>query len=62
MSFLKKTVLVAGLTAAWLPVVNAAGIREAVEKTVEWTRAYLDGEDMLQVMDGQIEEFFNGKA
>ncbi len=33
MSFLKKTVLVAGLTAAWLPVVNAAGIREAVEKT-----------------------------
>ncbi|MCG9095921.1 TolC family outer membrane protein [Laribacter hongkongensis] len=34
MSFLKKTVLVAGLTVAWLPVVNAAGIREAVEKTV----------------------------
>ncbi|WP_367567620.1 CDP-glucose 4,6-dehydratase [Lacrimispora sp.] len=37
-------------------------VKEAVEKTVEWTRAYLDGEDMLQVMDGQIEEFFNGKA
>lgn len=34
------------------------GVREAVEKTVEWTRAYLDGADVLEVMDRQIEEFF----
>lgn len=32
-------------------------IRGAVEKTIEWSKAYLDGEDMLRVMDGQIEEF-----
>jgi len=32
-------------------------VREAVEKTVEWTKAYLDGQDMLAVMDRQIEEF-----
>lgn len=35
------------------------GVKEAVEKTVEWTRAYLDGEDVLEVMDRQIQEFFN---
>jgi CDP-glucose 4,6-dehydratase len=35
------------------------GVKEAVEKTVEWTRAYLKGEDMLKVMDLQIREFFN---
>ncbi len=34
------------------------GVREAVEKTVEWTRAYLDGADVLEVMDRQIQEFF----
>lgn len=34
------------------------GVREAVEKTVEWTRAYLDGVDVLEVMDRQIQEFF----
>lgn len=34
------------------------GVKEAVEKTVEWTRAYLDGEDVLEVMDRQIQEFF----
>ena len=35
------------------------GVEEAVEKTVEWSRAYLDGEDMLEVMDRQITEFFS---
>lgn len=34
------------------------GVEEAVQKTVEWSRAYLDGEDMLEVMDRQITEFF----
>ncbi len=33
-------------------------VGEAVEKTVEWTKAYEEGEDMLAVMDRQIEEFF----
>jgi len=35
------------------------GVREAVEKTVEWTKAYLDEADMLPFMDLQIKEFFN---
>lgn len=35
------------------------GVREAVEKTVEWTRAYLNGADVLEVMDRQIQEFFH---
>jgi CDP-glucose 4,6-dehydratase len=34
-------------------------MEEAVQKTVEWSRAYLDGEDMLEVMDRQITEFFS---
>lgn len=34
------------------------GVKEAVEKTVEWTKAYLDGCDMLEMMDRQIGEFF----
>ena len=35
------------------------GVKEALEKTVEWTKAYLDGDDMINVMDRQINEFFN---
>lgn len=42
----------------WHPLM---GVKEAVEKTVAWTKAYLDGEDMLTVMDRQIQEFFCGK-
>ena len=33
-------------------------VKEAVEKTVEWSKAYLEGKDMLAEMDGQIVEFF----
>ncbi len=33
-------------------------VKEAVEKTVEWSRAYLKGEDMAKVTDQQIREFF----
>ena len=29
-----------------------------MEKTVEWSQAYLNGEDMLEVTDRQIREFF----
>ncbi|WP_394524878.1 CDP-glucose 4,6-dehydratase [Lacrimispora sp. JR3] len=35
------------------------GVKEAVEKTVQWAKAYLGGADMLEVMDRQIEEFFD---
>lgn len=34
------------------------GVKEAVEKTVQWAKEYLAGADMLEVMDRQIEEFF----
>ena len=34
------------------------GVEEAIAKTVEWSRAYLEGEEMLEVMDRQIREFF----
>jgi CDP-glucose 4,6-dehydratase len=34
-------------------------IREAVEKTIEWSKAYLDHGDMLAVLDRQIREFGN---
>ncbi len=34
-------------------------VKEAVEKTVEWTKAYLEEADMLAFMDLQIKEFFN---
>lgn len=33
-------------------------VKEAVEKTVEWSREYLEGADMMEVMDRQIREFF----
>lgn len=35
------------------------GVKEAVEKTVEWTWAYLAGADMLEKTDLQIREFFS---
>ncbi len=42
-------------TFGWKP---RMGVSEAVAWTVAWTKAYLGGEDMLEVMDRQIEEFF----
>lgn len=39
---------------AWQPRYH---VEEAVEKTVEWSRAWLAGEDMLAVTDRQIKEF-----
>lgn len=38
------------------------GISEAVEKTVEWSRAWLDGEDVDAVMLRQIREFMPGAS
>ena len=34
------------------------GVKQAVSKTVEWTREYIAGSDMEKVMDRQIEDFF----
>lgn len=34
-------------------------IREAIEKTVEWTKVYLDNGNVSEIMDKQIEEFLN---
>ncbi len=42
-------------TFGWTPRYH---VREAVAKTVEWSRAYLTGQDMLAVTDRQIMEFF----
>lgn len=40
----------------WKPVWN---VREAVEKTVEWSKAWLAGEAVEPVMERQIEEFLH---
>lgn len=42
-------------TFGWTP---RYGVKEAVEKTVEWSKGYLEGADMTEVMDRQIREFF----
>jgi len=34
-------------------------IREAIEKTVEWTKVYLGNESVSEIMDKQINEFLN---
>ena len=34
------------------------GVREAIDMTVEWCRAYEAGEDVTAVMDRQIREIF----
>ena len=31
----------------------------AIEKTVEWSKAWLNGDDVIPVMDRQIDDFFN---
>lgn len=36
-------------------------IEEAIEKTIVWSKAYLNGEDMLEMMDRQIREFAEGE-
>lgn len=43
-------------TFGWKPV---WGIREALKKTVEWSKEYLAGGEMKEVMDRQIAEYCN---
>lgn len=40
----------------WRPRLH---VRQAVEKTVEWSKAWLNGEEMRAVTDRQIREFFD---
>lgn len=42
----------------WRPRMS---VKEAVSWTVDWTKAYLSGADMLQVMDRQIHEFWKSE-
>lgn len=46
-------------TFSWQPVWN---IETALLKTIEWSRAYAAGNDILKVMDQQIAEYTAGKA
>lgn len=43
-------------TFGWKPKWN---VDKAIEKTIEWTKVYLNSGDISNVMDIQIEEFFN---
>ena len=42
----------------WQPHMN---IKQAVDQTVQWTKAYFAGEEILEIMDKQIYEFFQRK-
>ena len=53
-NFLKLDCSLLKAVFGWRPV---WGIREAVEKTVEWSKAYGRKEDVRGVMDAQIRAF-----
>lgn len=54
-NFLKLDCSLIKRTFGWHPTWNA---EKAIEKTVEWYRAHLNGEDLPALMDRQIHEFF----
>ena len=56
-NFLKLDCSLLKSTFGWAPVWSA---REAVVKTVEWTRVWADGGDSASKMTEQIDEFFKG--
>ena len=37
-------------------------VSQAITKTVEWTKAYFDGEDITKIMDRQIQEYLEGMS
>lgn len=55
-NFLKLDASLVKATFGWKPTWH---IEEAIEKTVEWTKAYLGGKDVHSTMTKQIEEFCN---
>lgn len=58
-SFLKLDCSKLRSTFGWAPRWN---IRQAVEKTVEWTKVWRQGGDVPACMDGQIREFIAGEG
>ncbi len=57
-NFLKLDCSKLKATFGWKPRWN---VDTAVERTVEWTKAYFAGEDVCVVMDKQIKEFFENR-
>lgn len=57
-NFLKLDCSKLKATFGWSPRWN---VDTAVERTVEWTKAYFAGEDICAVMDKQIAEFFENR-
>lgn len=57
-SFLKLDCSKAKKTFGWSPRWH---VEDAIEKTVEWSKAYFAGEDVSVCMDRQIQEFFRYK-
>ena len=55
-TFLKLDCSLLKNTFGWQP---KWGIQEAINKTVEWTKIYLSGDDIPSEMDREIGEFFN---
>ena len=55
-NFLKLDCSLLKTTFGWRPEWSA---REAVEKTVEWTKVYADGGDVPAITEKQIREFFH---
>lgn len=57
-NFLKLDCTKIKTTFGWTPRWHIA---EAVEKTCEWSKAWLAGEDLPSLMDAQIREYLNGR-
>ncbi len=55
-NFLKLDCSKLKATFGWKPTWS---VSDALDKTVEWTKAYFAGENVAQVMDRQIQEFMN---
>ncbi len=55
-NFLKLDCSKLKTTFGWKPTWS---VSDALDKTVEWTKAYFAGENVAQVMDRQIQEFMN---
>ena len=45
-------------TFGWMP---RWGVEKALDKTIEWTRVWLSGQDIERCMKEQIEEFLREK-
>lgn len=56
-NFLKLDCSKLKMTFGWRP---QYGVKEAIELTAEWYKAYAAGEDVVKVMDKQIAEMFGG--